>query len=556
MIIRNFQYLFLLGFLAIFAACNQSNKPQPIVTTKKMAVPLISVDEEVSKHIFQKITAIHAIDTLVIQNDSLFNTLFISKIYAQHHFSALWTSNGKSSTICDTLLTILGGAGIDGLIPTTYHYYKIKTLLAQDSITQKNTNDNLAAADLLLTDAFFTFIVHLSTGRFNTDSLTLEWHPEKIDTDLVSVLNQVLKSNSISQSIYAFEPKNIPYQQLKKNLQSFLIEFKNSNWDTLTLLPSASPEFMAQLKKRLIASHDYFNEYTGSASTKMMKAIKNFQCKHYLTEDGRIGKQTFIALQKTKADYIHQLEMNMERWRWQNPPKEKQYLWINIPKYEMRLMLGDTIIFKSRVIVGQPDHTTPILKSMITNFLIYPYWNVPFKIATEELLPILKRDTSYVRRKNFDVLNEFNQVVDYTVIDWSLYNDTIFPWRLRQRMGDDNSLGILKFNFKNKYGVYLHDTDNRRLFNKEMRALSHGCIRLEKFIYLADFLIRDDSVRYPPDSLKYDLLQEKQKYIYLRKPIAIYTNYFTAEVDEWGNLFLFNDIYGYDKKMLTALYKK
>jgi murein L,D-transpeptidase YcbB/YkuD len=193
---------------------------------------------------------------------------------------------------------------------------------------------------------------------------------------------------------------------------------------------------------------------------------------------------------------------------------------------------------------------------MITNFLIYPYWNVPFKIATEELLPILKRDTSYVRRKNFDVLNEFNQVVDYTVIDWSLYNDTIFPWRLRQRMGDDNSLGILKFNFKNKYGVYLHDTDNRRLFNKEMRALSHGCIRLEKFIYLADFLIRDDSVRYPPDSLKYDLLQEKQKYIYLRKPIAIYTNYFTAEVDEWGNLFLFNDIYGYDKKMLTALYKK
>ncbi|MEO6902489.1 MAG: L,D-transpeptidase family protein [Bacteroidia bacterium] len=556
MIVRNFSYLFLLSIMSFLAACNQSSKPKPIVIKQKEAVAVISVDEEVSKLLFKKITAIHAADTLVIKKDSLFATSFVSKIYAQHRFSALWTSNGKPSTLCDTLLTVIGGAGIDGLIPSNYHFFKIKALLTPDSITHKNTNDNLADADLLLTDAFFAFIVHLSAGRFNTDSLTLAWRPEKLGANLVSVLNQVLKSNNIKQSLYAFEPKNIPYQQLKQALQSFLIEFKTSNWDTLTLLPSDSPVFMDQLKKRLIASHDYFNEYEGSPSAKMIKAIKNFQCQHSLTEDGKIGKQTFIALQKTKADYIHQLEMNMERWRWQNPPKEEQYIWINIPKYELRLMVDDTLVFKSRVIVGQPDHPTPILKSLITNFLIYPYWNVPFKIATDELLPILKRDTSYLRRKNFDVLNAFNQVVDYTVIKWNLYNDTIFPWRLRQRMGDDNSLGILKFNFKNKYGVYLHDTDSRWLFNKEMRALSHGCIRLEKFIYLADYLIRDDSARYPKDSLKYDLLQEKQKYIYLRKPITIYTNYFTAEVDEWGNLFLLNDIYGYDKKMLNALNKK
>ncbi len=183
------------------------------------------------------------------------------------------------------------------------------------------------------------------------------------------------------------------------------------------------------------------------------------------------------------------------------------------------------------------------------------HWNVPLKIATEEILPILKRDTSYLRKKNFEVLGRSNTVVT-TPINWKKYNKNYFPWRLRQRIGDENSLGILKFNFENKYGIYMHDTDNRRLFNREMRALSHGCVRLEKFIDFAKFLIRDDSLNYPKDSLMMDLLQETQKYVYIKHPISIYINYFTAEVDENNELFYFIDVYKRDEKMLKALYKE
>jgi murein L,D-transpeptidase YcbB/YkuD len=189
-------------------------------------------------------------------------------------------------------------------------------------------------------------------------------------------------------------------------------------------------------------------------------------------------------------------------------------------------------------------------------FIIYPFWTVPYSIATKELLPILKRDTSYLRRKNFEVLDRNNIVVDPKTINWKKYSKTYFPWKLRQRIGDENSLGILKFNFENKYGVYLHDTDNRRLFGREMRSLSHGCVRLEKFLDFAQFLIREDSVKYPVDSLHADLLTEKQKYVYVRKPIPIYIRYFSAEADAHGGLYFFIDIYRKDEILKKELYGK
>ena len=120
-------------------------------------------------------------------------------------------------------------------------------------------------------------------------------------------------------------------------------------------------------------------------------------------------------------------------------------------------------------------------------------------------------------------------------------------------MGEDNSLGILKFNFENKYGVYMHDTDSRRLFNREMRAMSHGCCRLEKVMDFAKFLIRDDSVKYPVDSLYADTAKSVQKYVYLKKPIVLYITYFTAETDDYCELKYFIDVYKRDEKMMRAL---
>lgn len=524
------------------------------------------VNEEVVELIRKQLSDLDTLKNLVIDDDSLFATKLIVEFYKINKFNVIWSDKGKHSKQCDSLLSLLKNSDDYGLISSDYHFGKIESLIKKerDSKTKKFDAVKISEADILLTDAFFTFAVHVSKGRLNIDSLIREWKiagfilpratsDSTIGTDLVAVLNDAIKQNKIRTSIESIEPQNSQYQALKFALKNFKFEFRDSEWDSLATRESDSTTFNDRLKIRLIASHDYAEIIEDSDSIKLVKAIKNFQCRHNLTEDGKIGKLTFKALQRSKRDYVHQIQMNMERWRNYYSPYEKQFVWVNIPKYEMRVVEADTLVMKSRVIVGQPDHKTPILKSTIRYFLIYPYWTVPLSIATKEILPVLKRDTTYLRRKNFEVLDYRNRVVE-TPINWKKYNKNYFPFKLRQRMGDENSLGILKFNFENKYGVYLHDTDNRRLFKREMRAMSHGCVRLERFIDFAKFLIRDDEKNYPLDSLKMDFLKEEQKYVYIKHPIPIYINYFTTEVDDNDELFFFIDVYKKDEKMLKSLY--
>lgn len=567
--------LLLLFSFTIIVGCNKcsKDKPQEIVLVEKPEM----INEEVAKLITKSLADVDTSTIFVIEKDSLFATQFISEFYTQRKFTVTFTDKGILTKQGDTLLNIIKNAEVYGLIPEDYHFSKIDALLknAKDSATQKFDATKLSNADLLLTDAFFTMAVHINKGRLNADSLTIEWKGKQLDTNIVEILNVMLPKNAIRAAIDSLEPQNNYYQDLKLVLKDLQYEFKDVDWDSIKDRNSDSTTFLARVKERLIKSHDYVDDFSISDSIKLfkaaknkqsfvltealkdsiklMKAIKNFQCKHNLTEDGKIGKLTFKAMQRTKQDYINQIALNMERWRWSRVPTEKQYVWVNIPKYEMKVIEEDTLVMKSRVIIGAPDHQTPLLKSTIRYFLIYPYWTVPFSIATKEILPILKRDTSYLRRKNFEVLDGNNKVVDASKIKWKKYTKTYFPWRLRQNIGEDNSLGILKFNFENKYGVYMHDTDSRRLFNREMRAMSHGCCRLEKFMDFAKFLIRDDSVKYPVDSLYADTARSIQKYVYLKKPITLYITYFTAETDDYCELKYFIDVYKRDEKMMKAL---
>lgn len=549
----SFLFRILLLLVALFTACKQE-KPKPVVLVEKPE----RINEEVAELLQQQLENSDTSQNLVIAGDTLLATKYIVEFYKKNKFSVTWSDKGKLKKQGDSLFSVIKNAEDYGLYSDEYHYKQIDSLYKteRDTATKKYDAVKIAKADMLLTNAFFTFAVHVSKGRLNPDSLVREWKAYQMPVNMVNLLDSALQQNTITLVIDTLQPKNKHYHALKKALKNFRNEFKNTTWDSLATRESDSLTFNERLKKRLVASHDYIEIPNISDSMRLIKAIKPFQHYHNLEEDGKIGKLTFQALQATKADYIRQIEINMERWRIYNYPTDKRFAYVNIPKYQFRVIEEDTLVIESRVIVGEPKHKTPILNSTIRYFIIYPYWNVPYKIATEEILPILKRDTSYLRRKNFDVLNGNGEIITGTPINWKRYHKKYFPFRIRQRMGDDNSLGILKFNFENKYGVYLHDTDARRLFKREMRALSHGCIRLEKFIDFAHFLIRDDSIRYPFDSLKMDILKEEQKWVHLRYPLPIYVNYFTAEVSEDGELFLFMDIYRRDEKMLQALKKQ
>ena len=246
------------------------------------------------------------------------------------------------------------------------------------------------------------------------------------------------------------------------------------------------------------------------------------------------------------------ISLNMERWRWQEQWPDR-YVFVNIPAFSLRVVERDSVWLQSRVVVGKRETPTPVLESVIRSFIIYPYWHVPYSISTKEILPALQADRSYLGRNNFEVLDRRGNVILPDTIQWDFYGQDNFPFILRQREGSENSMGIIKFNFANRYNVYLHDTNSRRLFKSEKRDRSHGCVRVEQAVPLAHYLVREDDIYVSPEDLdQYLSLQQRLK-IDLRKPIPLKLEYFTAEVLNGVPVF-YEDIYKKDSVMVQSLY--
>lgn len=246
-----------------------------------------------------------------------------------------------------------------------------------------------------------------------------------------------------------------------------------------------------------------------------------------------------------------QIALNMERWRWQKKLPDR-YVSVNIPAFVLKAVEKDSVWLETKVIVGKRDTPTPLMESVVRSFIIYPYWHVPNSIATKEILPHLQTDASYLGRNNFDVLDKNGKVILPDTIQWDFYRPDFFPFILRQREGSENSMGIIKFNFANNYGVYLHDTNSKRLFERTRRDLSHGCVRVKNAVAFAHYLVREDDIYVSPEDLdQYLSLQQRLK-IDLRKPIPLRLEYFTAEVKD-GAAFFYDDIYKKDSLMLQSL---
>jgi murein L,D-transpeptidase YcbB/YkuD len=181
----------------------------------------------------------------------------------------------------------------------------------------------------------------------------------------------------------------------------------------------------------------------------------------------------------------------------------------------------------------------------MTNFVMYPYWRVPFSITIKEMLPAIQRDRAYLAKKNLEIIDSHGNAVSPDSVKWSRMSKNYFPYVLRQMDGIENSLGIMKFNFMNKYAVYLHDTNARGLFANSYRALSHGCVRVQQWDSLSMYLTKDDT-RHPRDSMRRWLANGDKKQIDIQHSVPIYFRYFTAEGRD-GRLVLHEDIYGEDR---------
>jgi murein L,D-transpeptidase YcbB/YkuD len=482
------------------------------------------------------------------------NASVLQHIYDENLYAPLWSSNGIFNRNGDSLFSFITHLKEYGLFPEDYYHSRLANVRTQltDTSKQKKLNASLwAYSDLLLSSAFVQIVKDLKVGRLLPDSVIIK------DSTLTPVFfaDQFRALQQRKDSVFEhLEPRDSGYLKLKLALRKFLLKanFKDYTFvstDDSTRIPSL-------VLKRLSEEDSTLSPDETPDSSQLTAAIKKYQKENSIKADGKISAALIERLNNSDEEKFIRIAINLDRYKLL-PPMPEQYIFVNIPAFYLRLMQSDTLVLKSRVVVGKPITRTPIITSSINNMITYPKWTIPESIIKKEVLPGLQRDPSYTIKKGYSIVDEEGNEIDPYSVKWTKYKEGI-PYKVVQGSGDDNALGVLKFNFPNKFSVYLHDTNQRYLFSNKKRALSHGCVRVQAWNELAKFILRNDSLKttnaIPVDSLSTWLETKQKKYIPVRRPIPLFIRYFTCDVSDEGKLVFYEDVYGEDMTIREKIF--
>jgi murein L,D-transpeptidase YcbB/YkuD len=282
-----------------------------------------------------------------------------------------------------------------------------------------------------------------------------------------------------------------------------------------------------------------------------------FQKRHGLKADGAVGRETINALNVPLRQRVRQMELNLERLRWILGGLEERFIVVNIANFQLDVIENDKSVLSIKVVVGKPYLKTPVFTAKMTHIVINPVWNIPDSIARKEILKKIKKDPQYLSDQNIKVFKGWEpqeQPIDPKDIDWSKVSEKALPYRFRQEPGPLNPLGNLKFMLPNEFDVYLHDTPSKGLFSRSTRSFSHGCIRIEKPLELAEYLFRDDP-GWSQKELSAAIEKGAEQIITIPHPMNVHFLYLTTWVDDKGVVQFRNDTYGRDAGLDEALHR-
>jgi murein L,D-transpeptidase YcbB/YkuD len=483
-------------------------------------------------------------DTIVLVKDSL-----VAKLYEKKGFEPVWCAQEKWLSAGDSLFSFIERSREYGLFPSDYHYRAlsgIRQKIAADTLAQRDAAI-WSRAELMLSDAFFLICHDLKKGHIPFDSVTLRTDSILHDDFYMALYDQYKQTDSLTAVFHQLEPKHRGYDSLKVGLKFFLDSIQVFKRYTYINYPDKdSARLFNSLQRRLFEEDIVLSATQVMDTAAWRQAISQYQANVKLKVTGKVNENTVARLNNTNWEKFKRVAITMDRYRLLPDSMPPTYIWVNLPAFYMKVVDADTVAVESRVIVGQPKTRTPLLTSAVSNFITYPQWTVPYSIIFKEMLPQIRKSTAYLAKQNLMVVDKNDSIIHPDSIKWWKLNKNYFPYLLKQRQGDDNSLGVLKFNFPNKYSVYLHDTNARWLFSNSNRALSHGCVRVKDFMKLADFLVRNDSVRYHPDTLRNWIKRQEKHVVSNFKRVPIFIRYFSCEGKD-GKLKFYDDIYAEDK---------
>ncbi len=513
----------------------------------------------------------------------------IESIYTMSSHQLLWLGNAEAEKNITAALNLLTNAAVHGLNPKNYDAEPLQKKLPSALKLKPDAYQELALYDTALSISLLRFLHDLHYGRVNPQGINFNLKlREKKLVDLPLLIKNSLAQDKLDQLPLSVEPTLKQYQKLKQALANYRLLAATAPPFKLviekTLRPGETHPQMAELRRFLTAVGDLPGDRHASSllasdihtipgdkaaigaekpllyTVAIAAGVKRFQKRHGLTADGDIGKGSAAVLSVSLGQRVMQIELAMERLRWLPEFNGGASIIVNIPAFQ--LWAFDAIdqaganIINMRVVVGNALKTqTPVLMAELHFIDFMPYWNVPYSIIKNEILPKLAQNNHYLDKENMELVSVFRDVEKPTSFNGEamelLKQGKL---RIRQRPGGKNALGRVKFIFPNKEDVYLHDTPANALFSKSRRDFSHGCVRVANPQKLAEFALKNQD-KWNAETIQLAMNTPKTQRVVLKKPIPVLFFYTTAFFDQDDDLDFYLDIYGHDAALLAALSK-
>jgi murein L,D-transpeptidase YcbB/YkuD len=496
------------------------------------------------------ITPVNAFNRLFLDSSKLQN--FLDKhsdfapyqqqffdFYKIRNYEYAWFDTGGISEHASNFMNLLNMTIIEENDSSLYN--KKLAALYSSFVTDSTKHEEVSPlqTELYLTGQLFTYVSKVYNNK-DVDAADLGWFIPKKKFDFTRLVDSVVVTKGKNEDKYL--PLNPQYKELQEALAKYYNIQKNESWDSIpkpkkNYKAGDSAVTIARIKHRLyllgdLPEDDTTKQYTATLSD----GVTSFQHRMGLKETGIIDAATMHELNYPIRSRIKQIVINLERMRWLPAESDSNYIVVNIPEYKLYVYDNGKPEFDMNVIVGKEGTGTVIFTGKLKYVVFSPYWNVPPSIVKKEILPEMDKNPDYLEEQNMEVTKYEN---DLPVV--------------RQKPGENNSLGLVKFLFPNNYNIYLHDTPFKDLFSKQSRSFSHGCVRLEDATKMALYLLRDDP-SYTKEKVDSLMHLDHEKWVTIKKPVRVSIVYFTSWVDDEGKVNFRKDIYGHDEDMAEKLF--
>jgi len=498
----------------------------------------------------------------------------VQQFYDDRNYEIAWTRDGTPTAQTTALLALFTDAAKKGLKPEDYDASRWPQRLQQIETIRKtndtsdNAEDTVAQFDAAVTITAMRYVSDLHVGRINPQSLSFDIDApgKRAAFDLPTFVNdQLVDADDASSTVATVEPGNPMYAATEKALDGYLLLAKEQDSAPQQPLPAVTKAvavggFYPSLQPLLLRL-----QFEGLASTTaptqvysedLSAAVKVYQERHGLTDDGKLTQATIDSLNVPMDVRVQELSDSLERWRWLPDNFIQPRLFVNLPEFIVRAYEPDhSLAFKMRVVDGEAEgnHDTPMFVRTMRYVVFRPYWNLPTSIVKKEIMRhVTASGKGYLASHEYEVTTPSGVPVS----DFSADDLEHSRYLVRQKPGPKNSLGLVKFLFPNEYDVYMHSTPELNLFNLTRRDRSHGCVRLQHADQMAVWVLQGQDGDWDADKVSEAMNSgEDNKTINLKTTLPVVLTYLTANADEDGSVHFFDDIYGYDKELEAALAK-